>query len=87
MKKELKFKLKNCLETILEFEDALGRFNCGFDLKLNEEMDYIKDFLSKLDDIEFEDSELIRVEESTSRFLLEIKDLVQQKIKAKRNIQ
>ncbi|SDN48419.1 hypothetical protein SAMN04488516_102271 [Desulfonauticus submarinus] len=87
MKKELKSKLRNCLETILEFEDALGRFNCDFDLKLNSEMDYIKDFLSKLDDIELEDSELIRIEESTSRFLLEIKDLVQQKIKPKRDIQ
>ncbi|MDK2921843.1 MAG: hypothetical protein PWR24_1400 [Desulfonauticus sp.] len=80
MKPELKYKLKNCLETILEFENSLHYINDEYDMKMNKEFKYISNVLENLDRLEFSVEDLNKIEKITSRFLTEIKDLVDFKI-------
>ncbi|KUJ95823.1 MAG: hypothetical protein XD41_1166 [Desulfonauticus sp. 38_4375] len=80
IKPELKYKLKNCLETILEFENYLYYINDEYDMKMNREFRYISDVLENIDDLEFSVEDLNKIEEITTRFLKEIKYLVDFKV-------
>lgn len=84
MNRELKYKLKNCLETILEFENTLSQLNSNYSLKMTKEFEYINNVLNNIEEIEFSLEDIEKIEKITSKFLNEIKDLVVVKQHTKR---
>ncbi|MDQ7032040.1 MAG: hypothetical protein Q9M37_04900 [Desulfonauticus sp.] len=87
VKKVLQAKLKNCLETILEFENTLLFYSKSSVTNFSEEINFLKNSLKKLEEIEFDDKDLERIEKITLKFLAEIKELVRQKIIIKTAVQ
>jgi len=76
---ELKFRLKNCLETFLEFDFFLNQLqqNCLWNNKnfIQKEMDFIKEMLIKIDRIDFSLDDLKRIENYMKIFLKEMSSL------------
>lgn len=64
-------RLRNCLNTILELEEALQRSANG-DI-LREEFATLKRVLETLDSIAFMEEDVARIEQATIQFLEEIK--------------
>lgn len=65
-------RLKNCLQTILELEDKLAETHLG--PMLLTEFSILKGVFDKLEDVSVEEDDVKRIEEATSRFLLELKE-------------
>lgn len=68
----LNSRLRNCLLTILELEDALGQTHLGS--ALQSEFSVLKDVMTRLEDVKVEEHDVCRIEAATGRFLAELKD-------------
>lgn len=68
----LMIRVSNCLETILELEYELKRFDMG--KTLVDEFDMLKDFLSRMNNIEVCEEDVKRIEAATANFLEELKE-------------
>lgn len=69
---DLMIRVSNCLETILELETELKRFDMG--KTLVNEFDVLKDFLSRMNNIEVCEEDVERIEAATANFLEELKE-------------
>ena len=67
----LRLRLNNCLETILELEQELEKL----DLSRNfiQELELLKGFMDKLSKIQVSEDEVERIESATGNFLKELK--------------
>ncbi len=70
-RQNLRFRLNNCLETILELEQELEKL----DLSRNfvAELEVLKGFMSKMEKIQVSEDEVERIESATGNFLQELK--------------
>jgi deoxyhypusine synthase len=68
----LNSRLRNCLATILELEDALERTHLGS--ALQDEFSLLKEVMQRLGDVKAEEDDVCRIEAATGRFLEELKD-------------
>ncbi|GFH62880.1 MAG: conserved hypothetical protein [Candidatus Desulfovibrio kirbyi] len=67
----LQIRLKNCIQTILEFETEL---NSGIWRRhFNEEFSILKDYLQRIDLIELVEDDVRRLEAATDSFLSELR--------------
>lgn len=69
---DLMLRVSNCLETILELESELKRIDMG--KTLIDEFDVLKDFLSRMSNIEVCEEDVERIEAATANFLEELKE-------------
>lgn len=67
---ELQSRLRNCLQTILELEPDLEDLDIGQELM--KELTTLKSFMKKLDNVELEESDVLRIEKATANFLKEL---------------
>ena len=67
---ELQNRLKNCLQTILEFEADIEALPTGE--ALLKEFAHLKDFLARLDQLEPIKEDVLRIERTTTIFLREL---------------
>ncbi|WP_031485217.1 hypothetical protein [Maridesulfovibrio frigidus] len=65
-------RLNNCLETILELEQALEKL----DLNRNflEELELLKAFMEKIEKVQVTEDDVLRIESATGNFLDELKE-------------
>ncbi|WP_432736349.1 hypothetical protein [Maridesulfovibrio sp. FT414] len=70
-RQNLRIRLNNCLETILELEQELEKL----DLSRNfiAELEVLKGFMSKMEKIQVSEDEVARIESATGNFLQELK--------------
>lgn len=66
----LSCRLRNCLVTILELEEALEKTHLG--PALHGEFSVLKDVMGRLDDVAVAESDVCRIEKATMRFLEEL---------------
>jgi hypothetical protein len=64
-------RISNCLQTILELEPELERLELGH--VLLKEFGLLKSFLTKLDSIDLEEDDVVRIEHATANFLDELR--------------
>ncbi len=64
-------RITSCLQTILELEPDLERLRLGS--ALIKEFKVLKSFLSKLDQINLEEEDVLRIETATENFLQELR--------------
>jgi len=67
---ELQSRLRNCLQTILELEPDLEDLEIGHDLM--KELNMLKTFMKKLDSVDLEEDDVLRIEKATANFLKEL---------------
>ncbi len=67
----LQFRLKNCLQTILELEPDIERLELGH--VLLKEYSVLRSFIEKLDQVVLEEEDVCRIERATANFLEELK--------------
>lgn len=67
----LKLRLNNCLETILELEQELEKLDLS--RKFIDELEVLKGFMSKMEKIQVSEDEVERIESATGNFLQELK--------------
>lgn len=70
----LNSRLRNCLVTILELEEALESTHLG--PALQDEFSLLKNVVQRLEDVEVREQDVCRIEAATGRFLAELKDTV-----------
>lgn len=63
-------RITNCLQTILDLEPQLESLELGE--ALLEEFDVLKSFLGKIDTVEIEEEDVVRIEKATANFLKEL---------------
>jgi hypothetical protein len=68
----LNSRLRNCLVTILELENDLGRTHLG--PALQNEFTVLKKVVARLEHVNAEEQDVCRIEAATCRFLSELKD-------------
>ncbi|WP_245577878.1 hypothetical protein [Maridesulfovibrio bastinii] len=68
----LMIRVSNCLETILELESELKRLDMG--KSLVDEFDILKDFLTRMNNLEVCEDDVVRIEAATANFLEELKE-------------
>lgn len=68
----LNSRLRNCLQTILELEDALDQTHLG--PALHNEFTVLKQVAKRLADVALEEPDVCRIEAATGRFLAELKE-------------
>lgn len=68
----LQYRLKNCLQTILDLEEKLSKTHLG-PMLLNE-FAILKRVFEKLDAVTVDEADVKRIEEATDRFLSELRD-------------
>lgn len=67
----LMVRITNCLQTILELEPQIEKLELGKDLL--KEFEQLKSFLSKVDSIDLQEDDVVRIENATASFLDELK--------------
>ncbi len=67
----LSARISNCLQTILELEPDLERLRLGH--VLIKEFTILKSFLARMDRIDIDEGDVIRIETATENFLRELK--------------
>lgn len=72
---ELKLRLQNCLQTILELKGDLG--SVPFGASFMPELGSLEQFLSKIENVELNEREVRRVELATDKFLDELRALME----------
>lgn len=72
---ELKLRLRNCLQTILEFKGDLDAIPFG--MSFMPEFGSLENFLSQLEQVALDEAEVRRIELATDNFLSELKTLVE----------
>ncbi|WP_320169877.1 hypothetical protein [Maridesulfovibrio sp.] len=70
-KQNLKLRLNNCLETILELEQELEKLDMS--RKFIAELEVLKGFMNKMEKIQVSEDEVERIESATDNFLMELK--------------
>ena len=65
----LQFRLKNCLQTILDMQPAL-RASCRG--SLSEDMKLLRSYMGRVDHMDLGEEDVVRLEQMTSRFLREL---------------
>jgi hypothetical protein len=68
----LNSRLRNCLVTILELENDLGRTHLG--PALQSEFSVLKKVVARLEHVNVDEQDVCRIEAATGRFLSELKD-------------
>ncbi|MDR1946059.1 MAG: hypothetical protein LBQ51_02690 [Desulfovibrio sp.] len=68
----LNSRLRNCLVTILELENDLGRTHLG--PALQNEFTVLKKVVARLEQVSVDEHDVCRIEAATGRFLSELKD-------------
>lgn len=71
----LNSRLRNCLLTILELEEMLGRTHLG--PVLQKEFTVLKQVMQRLETVAVVESDVCRVEAATTRFLAELKETLE----------
>jgi hypothetical protein len=64
-------RLRNCLQTILELEPELEQLDLGDSLL--KEFSMLKTFLSRIEAIDLEETDVERIEHATASFLAELR--------------
>jgi thiamine kinase-like enzyme len=67
----LQIRIVNCLQTILELEQELKNLELGH--VLIREFDVLKSFLQKIESVQIEEDDVLRIEKATENFLDELK--------------
>jgi len=67
----LMIRITNCLQTILELEPQIEKLELGKDLL--KEFEQLKSFLSKVNHIDLQEDDVVRIEHATASFLDELK--------------
>ncbi|QLA16170.1 hypothetical protein GD604_09400 [Desulfolutivibrio sulfoxidireducens] len=67
----LSARISNCLQTILELEPDLERLRLGH--VLIKEFTILKSFLARMDRIDIDEGDVVRIETATENFLRELK--------------
>ncbi|MFP4070662.1 MAG: hypothetical protein ACLFTB_01320 [Desulfovibrionales bacterium] len=80
----LQMRLLNCLETIVELEEELDAADSG--LNITEELKILKSVMERIDTLEINESDVIRVEQATMSFLKELQGPLQSILKKNRQI-
>ena len=68
----LAYRLKNCLQTILELESSLDKTTLGY--VLAKEFTTLKNVVAHFDSIAVAEEDVFRIEQATIRFLNELQD-------------
>jgi deoxyhypusine synthase len=68
----LNSRLRNCLVTLLELEEALERTHLG--PALQDEFSLLKEVMQRLGQVKVEEHDVCRIEAATGRFLAELKE-------------
>lgn len=71
---ELRLRLQNCLQTILELKSDLGAVPFG--ASFMPELGSLEQFLAKIENVELNEAEVRRVELATDKFLDELRSLM-----------
>lgn len=69
-----KLRLQNCLQTILDLRDELDA--TPFGISFLPEIGSLENFLSRLDHVQIDESEILLIEQATDRFLSELRVLM-----------
>jgi hypothetical protein len=64
-------RLRNCLQTILDFNENMG-VNV-FGLAFSDELGRLHEFIARLDSVVLSEADVLRIEESTTVFFRELK--------------
>lgn len=67
----LQIRIVNCLQTILDMEQELRRLELGH--VLLKEFGVLKSFLSKIEMVQIEEDDVLRIEKATENFLEELR--------------
>jgi len=67
----LQSRLRNCLQTIIELEPTLMKLDLGEPLL--REFRLLRSFITRLDQLEIAEADVLRIEAATNRFLDELK--------------
>ncbi len=67
----LQLRIVNCLQTILDMEQELRRLELGH--VLIKEFGVLKSFLSKIEMVQIEEDDVLRIEKATENFLEELR--------------
>lgn len=65
-------RLKSCLNTILELEEALDDTDVG--KLMQDEFVVLREVAERLDSVKVNENDVLRIEKATTRFLLELTD-------------
>lgn len=72
---ELKLRLQSCLQTILELRNELDAMPFG--IEFMPEIGSLEEFLSRIDHVQINEPEVLRIEQATGKFLSELKELME----------
>ncbi|MBQ9407062.1 MAG: hypothetical protein IJU37_10070 [Desulfovibrio sp.] len=67
----LQLRLKNCIQTILDFEP--GMRTCTLGLHFSKELDILKAYLAHVDHMSLAEEDVLHMEKATATFLDELK--------------
>lgn len=71
MDAELRMRLKNCLQTILELEPDINALHAN--VRFSEDMRTLRDYLARVGGLDLTEEDVLRLERATARFLKELR--------------
>ena len=71
MSNQLQVRLRNCLQTILEMEPDISSLSVR--AKFNTELEIIKEYLDRVEDLDLAEEDVLRLERATANFLDELR--------------
>lgn len=71
MENELRMRLQNCLQTILELEPDISSLHAG--ARFSSDMRTLKNYLVRVEKMTLAEKDVLRLERATARFLEELR--------------
>jgi hypothetical protein len=72
----LQIRLRNCLQTILDFNESMEAK--GFGLAFSNEFELLREFLGRLDAMVLSEADVLRIEDATAVFFRELRGFFDQ---------